>query len=98
MNKHCQLYQGKKNIPLLVFPEPHHRSDILVYPKNHYVIINQTKSDSDSVYGEINNQSLLAFSSQQEKELIQKNPKAYLLLSKNGSDYVDCLFLSQQLV
>ena len=69
-------------LPVLRTPKP--GDYYLVYPTNHYVIIRRVVRDYYNEYGEISDQSMLVFTSPQDKELAQCFPNGYIALVQNG--------------
>ena len=81
-------------LPVLHTPKP--GDYYLVYPTNHYVIIRRVVRDYYNEYGEISDQSMLVFTSPQEKELAQGLSNAYLILSPAGSANLEWLLPDQR--
>ena len=86
------LCRGLKNVMLPVLHTPKPGDYYLVYPTNHYVIIRRVVRDYYNEYGEISDQSMLVFTSPQEKELAQGLPNRYLTLSCSGTVFFNRLF------
>ena len=91
------LYRGVKGVLLPVLCDPKPGRCYLVYPKNHYVVISGSVPNGDCVYGEIGDQSMLVFTSPQEKSVVLSHPNGYLALEEHGIEcltklYCVCLF------
>ena len=86
------LYRGVKNVPLPVLCDPKPGNYYLIYPKNHYVVISSLIPDEDCMYGEISNQSMLMFTSPQEKSIILDHPNGYLILEEREIEYLTRLY------
>ena len=87
------LCRGLKNVMLPILPSPKPGASYLDYPTNHYVIIQRVvRDENNDEYGEISEQSMLVFTSPQEKELAQGLPNRYLTLSCSGTVFFNRLF------
>ena len=95
------LYRGVKNVPLPVlcapkpgrsYLDPQSDRHYLEYPKNHYVVISTVTRNGDCEYGEISDQSMLMFTSPQEKSIILDHPNGYLALEEHGIEYLTRLY------
>ena len=85
------LYRGLKIVPLPVFDKPSNCDYYLLYPMNHYVIIRRVEREGNNVFGEISDQSMLVFTTPQDKEVARSLPKGYLILSQNGNPFLQRL-------
>ena len=81
-----------ENVPLPVLCDPQSDRHYLEYPKNHYVVISTVTRNGDCVYGEISDQSMLMFTSPQEKSIILDHPNGYLALEEHGIEYLTRLY------
>ena len=79
------LYQGLENVPLFVLPTSRPGDYYLIYPMNHYVIISKKVEDENNEFGEISDQSMLVFTTPQDKEVARSLPNGYLVLSQYGN-------------
>ena len=91
MNKRFMLCRTLQCIPLYVFPTPVPDMYNLTYPVNCSVIIQGVVRNENNEYGEISGQSLLVFTSHQDKEMAQTHANGYLVLFQNGIPFVERL-------
>ena len=81
-----------ENVELPVLHDPQSGRSYLVYPKNHYVIIRSVIPNGDCLYGEISDQSMLMFTSPQEKNVVLNHSNGYLKLEERGIPYLTRIY------